>query len=482
MDCRALPLLASCRHLRRDLVTQVLMSLLDKFAKSLGYFARKQEVEKPIVPDFMREVGASARWEISDPSLYENQAQRYTRSWLCYACVNLIAQFGASAELVVTKELSDEAILDHPFLALLSHPNPFTSRFELLESTLASMELTGNSYWYLSLDAVQRPNQIWLMRPDRTQVVPDKDFFISGFKYTVNARPILFPPKNVVHFKRFHPLKDYDGLSPIEAGNYAMATDIAAEKSSQSFYDNAMRVSAILENPKEYIEPKQRKLIEQWWKEAYTGPEKAYKPLFLWGGWKFSQLSMSPKDAEYVEGRKLNRTAILALYGVHPGLLFSEDVNRANAVVAEQMFSRITMAPKLERIAQRINLEVMPLYEDGSKVKFVNVVPEDRELEMEFHKTYLDRAAITINEVRRDLGKEPIEGGDVTLPQFLAALQTPSIETISGGLSLPPKSKLFALIGEDNARFLEGPQQMERPKEKEVVAERPRPFRWADYP
>lgn len=441
--------------------------------------SKQQEQSAPTVPAWMQLSGAGDVFgdDLANPAIYETQASRFTRSWLCYACVTLISQYGSSISIEVKKEGEDDPIADHPFVHLLNHPNPFTSRFELIESTLASLELTGNAYWFLHQDEKTNiPTQIWVMRPDRTQPIPDKKMYIKGFKYTVNSQEITFSPEEVVHFKRYHPLKDYEGLSPIEAGNYAMSTDVAAEMSAQSFYSNSMRVSAILTSEREEVDPRQRKLMEQYFRETYTEPKNAYKPLFLWGGWNYSQLSMTPRDAEYVEGRNLNRKAIFAIYGVHPGLLFAEDVNRANALTAERMFARLTMSPKLERIAQRINLELMPFYGDESFVKFVNIIPQDRELELKYHTTYgANMPVLTINEIRKDLGRDPLSGGDVTVPEFLTQNQPPMPVP---GLSLPPRSKVYALIGNGHEQKEQMPYLV-LPGE-EVEAGRPESFR--NYP
>lgn len=461
------------------------MSFLDRWVQRLGYaLAKDNGPQQQALPEFVLGAGAAAVWsaELADPSIYANQAARYQKSWLCYACVRLIAESGARAKFQVSKNKNGEAeaIADHPLVELLHHPNPFTSQFELFESTLASLELTGNAYWYLHLeDGADQPSQIWVMRPDRTQPIPDKDKFISGYKYSVNmAKPVTFKPEEIVHFKRYHPLKDYEGLSPIEAANYAMATDIAAETSSQSFYENAMRVSAVLESEREQVDPRQRRMIERYFKDTYTNPKEAYKPLFLWGGWKYQQLSMTPRDAEYVEGRKLNRTAIFAVYGVHPGLVLAEDVNLANALVAERVFAQFTMQPKLSRIAQRVNLEVMPLYGDEAEFGFVDVVPRDNEFDLQKRASYLDRAVYTINEVRQMEGLGDVEGGDVSLPQYLVQIGGGMPQP--GGLSLPAKTKVWALIGNGKK---EEPERIviALPEGKEVVeAERSDPFQ--DYP
>src|SRR5690606_39268465 len=61
-----------------------------------------------------------------------------------------------------TKALDDyEAIPGHPLERLIDDPNPLFVRWELLFSTVCSLELTGAAYWWFSESAEDRAFDIW---------------------------------------------------------------------------------------------------------------------------------------------------------------------------------------------------------------------------------------------------------------------------------------------------------------------------------
>jgi hypothetical protein len=75
------------------------------------------------------------------------------------------------------------------------------------------------------------------------------------------------------------------------------------------------------------------------------------------------------------------------VFGIHPGLMESEDVNLANAKVAEHVTRKHTLRPLLTRIADELTDNVLPFYDLPAKARFVNVVPQDEELEAMVEKT-----------------------------------------------------------------------------------------------
>jgi len=114
-----------------------------------------------------------------NPALDVHSAQVYEGSPWVYIAINRIAEAGALVPLHVFK-LEGEArigIENHPLERLFSNPNPLTSRFELFEQTLGSLELHGNAYWFLVGDSLGKPREIWVLRPDRVTEAVDRDRF-----------------------------------------------------------------------------------------------------------------------------------------------------------------------------------------------------------------------------------------------------------------------------------------------------------------
>src|SRR5690606_34975330 len=87
----------------------------------------------------------------------------YEHSPWVYVAVNRIAEAAALVPLRVYDTCDGDRveIPQHPLVRLLDHPNPFLSRFELIEQTLGLLELTGSAYWFLHPGRDGLPAEIW---------------------------------------------------------------------------------------------------------------------------------------------------------------------------------------------------------------------------------------------------------------------------------------------------------------------------------
>lgn len=378
---------------------------------ALGFRIREgggKEKRRPGVPVHVRGTASAALWgELNEPGVYTEQARRYTTSDLVYMCVNRIAEMAAmdAHRLMLFDPASPrdpetgfptETIDDHPFLDLWRKPNPWDSMFEFLEATMIFNQVNGTAFWHAD-DGSPRtmhngnwwvipegePLNLWVLRPDRIWIEPSVTEYISAYKYDVGGQITYIHPSLIRHYKRFHPLRDFEGLSPNEPANFAVTSDVAAQRSNVSLYKNSMRLSGIVESDAETVDEDQLSLMEKEMREKYTGsPDKAHQLAFLWSGFKYRELGMNMRDAEFIEAQKMNRMRIFGVFGVHPAVVLAEDVNLANAKIGEYVTLKYTVAPALERIASDMG-GLMELWKDAppAEAHFVGVVPQDREAE-----------------------------------------------------------------------------------------------------
>lgn len=340
---------------------------------------------------------------ITDYSVYENQARAYTEFVWVYAAVKLISESGAMASFGVYKHADEkfEEVVNHPFEILLRSPNPYMSRFELWEQTFVHLELQGNAFWYLQKTKEGLPAGIWIMRPDRVTPIPDRKTFISSYKYKINNRVTLLEPSEVVHFKRYHPLNDYQGLSAVQVATRALALEKNAMEYNAAFFaNNAMPDGVLVAD--QFLTKEQMKVLEDMWKRQHKGPKEAHKMAILSGGLKPHPLGVPPKDAEFINSLKLNRDQIMSIYGVPASKVgIVEDVNRANAEANDYTFMKDVMTPKLIRISEKITSGILvPYYGEEFVGKFEDMIPERKELVLKEIDSIMKSSLMTINELR----------------------------------------------------------------------------------
>jgi HK97 family phage portal protein len=338
----------------------------------------------------------SARW----PNLaaVETQAQVYQQSPWVYVAVNRIAEAAALVPLHVLRRAGERlvAVERHPLEVLLDAPNPYLSRFELLEQTVGMLELTGNAYWFLAGDARGLPVEIWPLRPDRVRIVPDGAAYVRGYVYEIDGQRIPLEAAEVVHFRRWHPANDYYGLSALEAGRMAIQSDRAMAEWNRNTFGQDNGVPAGIVTVKDFVTDADFERIKRDWRQSYGGPQR--RTAFLRGGAiEWHNIGLSHTDLDFLQGREAHRDEILNLFGIPVGLV-SENATEANAKVAERLFIERTLWPKLARIAQKITQDLLPFWGDETIAQFEDIRPTDMQARLDDIRTAYP--VLSINEIR----------------------------------------------------------------------------------
>ena len=341
------------------------------------------------------------------PNLAETEAQArlYQQSPWVYIAVNRIAEAAALVPLRVQPRFADSTTglpsatttTPHPLEMLLDAPNPYMSRFELIEQTVGMLELTGDAYWFLGGDGSGAPTEIWPLRPDRVSIVPDTTDYVKGYVYEIDGQRIPLLPVEVIHFKRWHPNNDYYGLSALEAARLAVSSDRAMAEWNRNTFGQDNGVPAGIVSIKDMVNDADYERIKREWRQSYGGPQR--RTAFLRGGsieWK--NIGLNHNELDFLQGRKAHRDEILNIFGVPVGML-SENATEANAKVAERLFIERTLWPKLVRLSQKITQDLLPFWPVNYVAAFDDIRPTDVQARLEEIKTAYP--VMSINEIRQ---------------------------------------------------------------------------------
>jgi len=162
------------------------------------------------------------------------------------------------------------------------------------------------------------------------------------------------------------------------------------------------------------------KKLKSTWETEIAG--KAHKLLFLDSqDLKFTDLSRSGKDMEWLEGQKWYFHTIFGAYGLSPQEVgYYDNSSRATGDSQERITIKNAIKPYLKHIADKINREIIPELLGHDEVKFQWFPTDHVEEKVEHEQTMAKLAAnvLTINEVRAKDGLDDVEWGDV--PMFMA--------------------------------------------------------------
>lgn len=378
------------------------MRLIDTVANWFGY-AKTATIRNP--PAWLQATADAERWEIPlDGSLPESQAELYVKlSWVQIA-VMAVAQQAATTRLSV-KQLAGEEARDtpnHPLETLLNRPNPLDSRYEFLEATFGHKLIAGNAYWWLNRPSEKRPpSELWLIPPHRIRPVPDERMYLRGYIYSTGfGEEIALEPWEVVHFRRFHPLSRWLGLSPLEALNITAQGDLAMQKWNTNYFakDHAKPAGALA-----YADP----IDDGSWakmksdiREQHGGVKRSLMMLrnVGKGGVSWLNMAMSQKDMEFLQGRTFNKEEIFSLYA--PGLssVLAVNATEANSVSGKATFIEMAVWPQLTSVAEKISNDLLPAFGPNLTAQFDDVRVADRQMALSEQSAFAQ--VHTVDEVR----------------------------------------------------------------------------------
>lgn len=376
------------------------MNVLDRLVSYFGY--TKAQVDN--APAWLRATANARRFEVPEYWLATNQLELYQRlSWVAIA-VGAVASTAATAALNV-KQVEGEDTVDipnHPLEMTLMRPNPLQSRYEFIEATFLDRALTGNAYWWLNRASKSAaPSELWAIPPNRIRPVPDGNLYLRGYMYDPgDGLEIPLEPWEIVHFKRYHSLNPFVGLSPIEALATVAQGDLAMQKWNTNFFaeDNAKVPGALaFADP---IDEGRWQAMKADIREQHGGTKRNMMMLrnVGKGGVQWVSMAMSQKDMEFLAAREFNKEEIFALFA--PGLasVLAINATEANSDAGKKTFLDMAVWPQMVAVAEKITNDLLPTYGEKLLAEFDDIRITDRVLELSEQEAFAK--VHTVDEVR----------------------------------------------------------------------------------
>ena len=279
-----------------------------------------------------------------------------------YSCVRILAEAVAGSPLHLYRYKEDggkEKALDHPlYLLLHDEPNPEMSSFVFRETLMTHLLLWGNAYAQIIRNGRGEVMALYPLMPDRMAVDRD-DKGQLYYEYTTSADDapiskgsiVRLKPSDVLHI----PGLGFDGLvgySPIAMAKNAIGLAIATEEYGSKFFANGAQPSGVLEHPGTIKDPQR---VRDSWMSQFGGSANSNKIAVLEEGLKYTPISISPEQAQFLETRKFQINEIARIFRVPPHMV--GDLEKSSFSNIEQQsleFVKYTLEPWLVRWEQSI--------------------------------------------------------------------------------------------------------------------------------
>lgn len=377
-----------------------------------------------------RTVGSSYSFYMGGSSAGKNVNERSAMQMTAvYSCVRILAEAVAGLPLHLYRYKEDggkERAIDNNLYHLLhDEPNKEMSSFIFRETLMTHLLLWGNAYAQIIRNGKGEVVALYPLMPNKMQVDRDENgelYYIytrsSDEAKTMEGVTVYLTPRDILHI----PGLGFDGLvgySPIAMAKNAIGLAIATEEYGAKFFANGAAPSGVLEHPGTIKDPSR---LRENWNSTFGGSANSGKVAVLEEGMKYTPISISPEQAQFLETRKFQIDEIARIFRVPPHMV--GDLEKSSFSNIEQQsleFVKYTLDPWVIRWEQSLS---RALLNDDEKRKYFfkfnleGLLRGDYESRMSGYAVARQNGWMSANDIRELENMDKIsaeDGGDLYL-------------------------------------------------------------------
>lgn len=251
----------------------------------------------------------------------------------------------------------------------------------------------------------------WFQVIDSRLVSKNVDQYGNIIEYIVSSN-VVWSPKvkyrlDEMSFFKLEPDVNYEvnGMWLLHWIVYDALSDLEAMKTNYSLYENqSIPNSMLLLN--DDLSENEIKIAKEQFETEFRGSTNAHKILIWWGVKEIKTISLTPRDMEFINQRKMTTEKISAVFGVPKSILwYVDNVNYSNGREMRKEFLEWTIRPyevDFENIINTLINQFLPKKYDKYVLKGDGEQLEETNERYEWQRADIDRWILTINEVRID--------------------------------------------------------------------------------
>lgn len=377
-----------------------------------------------------RTAGSSYTFFMGGSTAGKNVSERSAMQMTAvYACVRILSEAVACLPVHLYKYNDaggKEKASEHPLYHLLhDEPNPEMTSFIFRETLMTHLLLWGNAYAQVIRNGKGEVIALYPLMPNKMSVDRDEQGQLyytyqrsTDEAATMEGSTVVLRPSDVLHI----PGLGFDGLvgySPIAMAKNAIGLAIATEEYGAKLFANGAAPSGVLEHPGTIKDPAR---VREAWMSQFGGSANSGKVAVLEEGMKYTPISISPEQAQFLETRKFQINEIARIFRVPPHMV--GDLEKSSFSNIEQQsleFVKYTLDPWVIRWEQSLARAL--LSEDEKKEYFFKFNVEgllrgDYASRMTGYSTARQNGWMSANDIREleNLDRIPAEeGGDLYL-------------------------------------------------------------------
>lgn len=338
-----------------------------------------------------------------------------------HACVGAIAGGIASLPAYVYRRVGKGREIDdnHPVADLIRRgPNRWQTWPDFIEWLMASTLLRGNGLAEMVWD---RAGRLVELRPIPWEWVSVQMLPSGRLAYDVTEITSIYGGQGrmrrllqgeVIHLKD----RSDDGLlgrSRLSRAAATVSAGLVIQEFSDAIYRNGANPSGFL-TAEQKLSPEQAASLKEQMDQKFAGAGRAGKIMVLSGGLRWSQMTISPEDAEMLASRRFTTEELARLFNIPPPIVGIWDNSTfTNSETAGRWFAQHTLNGWIRKIETEFNRTVFTATEPRElSLDLAGFLRGDPESRWRSHEIALKNRVLTRNEVREEEGYNPLPDGD----------------------------------------------------------------------
>lgn len=390
------------------------MTILDRAAAFLGSLGFERRARSTIKSDAylseffgMRGIGAGVSPDVALSNLA-----------VAARCVSLRSELLASVGLHLYRRTPDggrERADDLPLYGVLHDlANDNQSAFEAREYLVRSLDLYGNGFARIDRDSSGQVTALWPLSPGEISV----EKLASGrlrYKHTpATGGAYVLLADEILHI-RGASRDGIVGMSPLRIAAGAVGLAMEQSSTAQGLAQNGLRPAGALSTDSKLDKSQVDSLREQL-EQRYMGGANAGKALIMTGGLKYSPMSWSPEDAEFLDSRRLSNLDVARIFGIPPTAAGIVDHATYSNVEGE---SAALVSRALAPLAARVETAMMRalLTSNGRRDLYIehdlnSLLRGDVQARANAYRVLAECGAMSANDIRARENMPPVPAGD----------------------------------------------------------------------
>lgn len=375
----------------------------------------------------LAQLGAAWREDGAERTVTATRAMRI--SAVC-ACVEIISSSIAVMPMFVFNEKTKLREDAHPLGRVLwQRPNEAQTQFDFLKYSVASVLLSGSSY-------------VWNYRNGLGEVVERipipsemcEPFFdvargewFYGATDPKSGKCWRLSPQDISHY-RIYTTDGVHGVSVLERAAQTVRAAEYAEKYQQAVYRSGGRPSGVLQTDADLggtvaqplpdgteREISKKEVLRREWERIYGGADNAFRTAILDHGLKYTPISATAADLQFVESKNLTVMDIARFFCIPPYKLGEGKQSYASNEQNNIEFCLQTLQPLVTQREQEDTTKLLlrSEREDGLRVRqnMDAMLRADAKARAEVERIYRDMGVYSVDDIRAIEDLPPVPGG-----------------------------------------------------------------------